>query len=362
MSLLTYKKIVAQETTVRYVVLVFLGAGINFTLGYALMAAGLTALIQSPVQTLTSKVPQTTLILAVSYLLIGIVYSLVASLTSRPKRIISPLHIQIITATFVPILITFLLATVPLTPPIDLIAGSVMALALFFLALVMFVAAGIGQTIVVRYLVGLNGTKENVNSFGLTVNGKVRDILRVLTSADVREALEIHERDDRQTGEHSYVFRTSPNSGKQLFIAIIEDSEDKTKTQLATVSYRQTYYGISKLGEVIEEQRQRTIKAALERAGLTCEDDKTDSLARLLAYNHGLSITDSKLLSLRSLPPYSKAILTGLAAMIVIMTLMWRFTDYVSADLYETFLVLAGFSVLFDLLPILRTKRKRFET
>ena len=112
-----------------------------------------------------------------------------------------------------------------------------------------------------------------------------------------------------------------------------------------------------KLGHLVEEQRKRTIKFALKKAGLTFSDDNTDSLARLMAYTHGLSVTESKLLSFRSLPPHSKAILIGLVIMIVIMTAIWK-GNYITFEMYESFLVFAVLSALFDLLPLLRTKRK----
>jgi len=222
----------------------------------------------------------------------------------------------------------------------------------------MFLSAGILQTIVVRYLVGLNGTKEDINSFGLVINAKLKDVLKVLRDDEVQEALNI--RDDRKTGQHSYVFRTPLGASKQLFIAIISDLDDKEKTQLATVTYRQTYYGIMKTGKVIEEERKGTIQRALKKAGITFSNDDTDSLARLMAYTHGLSVTESKLLTLRSMPPHSKAILIGLILMTSLMTIIWK-ANYITPEMYEIFLVSAGFSILFDLLPLLRTKRKKAE-
>lgn len=357
----TFTKIIAQENIIRYLALVVLGAGINFTMGFAVLTSGLTAMFQSPIQTLSSTIPQTASILAISYFLIGVVYSTVASLASRPKTIISPLYIQIITATFVPILATFLLATLKLNPPPDLLTGSAFALSLFFFALMIFFVTGIGQTAVVKYLVGLNGTKEDVDSFELTINSKLKDVLKVLKDVNVREALNLNKNDDRQIGEHSFVLRTPLGGGKQFFIAVSEDSEDKTKTQLSTVSYKQTYYGIIKPSSLVTEQRKKTIESALEKAGFTFNVGKTDSLAHTLVYNRGLAITESKLMELRSLPPHSKAILIGLSVMIVIMTLAWKFTPFITVDMYETFLVLAGFSVLFDLLPILRIGRRKID-
>jgi hypothetical protein len=354
-----YKKLEAQMDTIRYIILVFMGAGINFTVGFAVMFSGLTALLQSPIQTLSSKLPQSVSLLVTCYFFIGIVYSTSASLSFYPKRIVSPLYIQITTAAFVPIIIWFLLSTV--ITPFDFVTGSLVAFSLFLFTLVIFFVAGIGQTIVVRYLVGLNGTKQDVNSFGLIISAKLEDVLKVLRSDDVIEVLNFYPRDGRRTGEHSYIFRTPLGARQQIFIAIIEDTKDKEKTQLATISYVQRYYRTMKTGQLLEEQRRNTIESALKKAGITFSDDNTDSPAKLMAYTNGLSITESRLLGLRSLPPYSKAIIIGLTLMTILMTAL-RIGNIISLEMYETFLVFAGFSLLFDLLPLLRIKRKNSES
>jgi hypothetical protein len=221
----------------------------------------------------------------------------------------------------------------------------------------MFFVAGIGQTPIARYLVGLNGTKDDMNSFGLVINSTLENVLKVLRSDGVQEALFLDKREEWKTGEHSRVFRTPPVARRQLFIAVIADPNDDKKTQLATVSYVQTYYGILKTGELIEEQRKSTIKKALKKASMTFSDDNTVSLARFMAYSHGLSVTESKLLTLRSLPPHSKAIAIGLTVMSIMMTALWKYS-YISLEMFETFCIFAGFAVLFDLLPLIRIKRE----
>lgn len=145
-----HKKMESEGTTIRYIVLMFLGAGINFTVGFVVMFSGITALIQSPVQTLTSTLPQTVSLLVTCYFVIGIIYSTSASLSFYPKRIVSPLYVQITTAAFFPILVAFIIVTVPLNPPIDFLTGAIGTFFLFLFSLVMFFVAGIGQAIVVR--------------------------------------------------------------------------------------------------------------------------------------------------------------------------------------------------------------------
>jgi hypothetical protein len=108
--------------------------------------------------------------------------------------------------------------TVSVNPPIDLVMGSVIALFTFMLSLVLFFVTGIGQTMVVKALVGLNGTEGDVNSFGLLINAKVEDVLKVLKATEVREALQLNRREDKKLGEHSYILRTLHYNSQQFFM------------------------------------------------------------------------------------------------------------------------------------------------
>jgi hypothetical protein len=353
----TRQKLRSEMSNIRYLILVFLGAGINFSIGIGVMLSSLTALVRNPAQALSSKgLPTSVAILAISYFAIGIIYATCMSLAFRPKRIISPLYVQIVTASFVPILIVALQL---LQPIYNFATVAFLALGYFVLSLMMFFIAGIGQTIIVRYLVGLNGTKEDTDTFRLLIDSKLENVLKVLRNDEVQEALRL-DGEERKIGEHSRLFRTSRTEAPQLFIVVMADSEDKNKTHLATVSYREYFYGIVKGGHLLEEEREHIIKKAFEESGLTFKDDATDSIAQSVAYIHGLAVTESKLLSLRSLPPHTRAILIGLTALAVIMTIVWKI-GYITLEMYETFLVFAALSVLFDLLPLLRTKRKNLD-
>jgi hypothetical protein len=350
-----YKRLESETSAVRYLVAVLLGAGINFTIGVGVMLSSLSALVYTPSQALTSQSPFPTSvsILVIFYFIVGVVYATSASLTFQPKRIVSPIYVQITTSAFVPILIVALQLMKPVT---DWVSISALALAYFMISLIMFFIAGIGQTPIVRYLVGLNGTRENTHSFGLVINSTIEDVLRVLRNDSFQEALSV--REEPKLLRHAFLFHTPLGEPKRFFIVVMADPDDNKKTQLATVSYIQSYYGIFKGGDILDEQRRSTIKKVLKKAGITFSDDNTESLARLRAYRYGLSVTESKLLTLRSLPPHSKAILTGLTLMAVIMTGMRKY-DYITTEMFETFWIFTGFAILFDLLPLLRIKRRK---
>jgi hypothetical protein len=352
----TRQKLRSEISNVRYLVLVFLGAGINFSVGFGVVLSSLLALVQNPTQTLLSQaaLPASVAILVFSYFIMGTIYATVVSLAFHPKRIISPLYIQIVTSAFVPILIVALQLLQPLT---DLVETAFLALSYFAISFVMFFVAGIGQTAIVRYLVGLNGTKEDTSTFRLIILDKLENVLKVLRSDEVQEVLELDRREEQKVREHARLLRTSRTATKQFFIVVASDASDSNITHLATVSYSEMFYGVTKSGYLLENEREHVIKHALRRAKMKFTPDASDSTAQSIAYIHGLAVTESKLLSLRSLPPHTKAILGGLIVLAFIMTLVWK-VGYVTSEMYESFLVFAALSVLFDLLPLLRTRRK----
>jgi hypothetical protein len=351
------RKIEEQGTTIRTIVLIFIGAGVNLTVGYVTLLSALNALISSPTKTLMSNIPQTAIIFALLYFVVGILYSTSASLAFKPKRIISPLFTQLLAASFVPILVYYVISITE--PQMSLATGAGVAFVVFMMALGIFGAAGLGQERVVKLLVGLNGTKDDVNSFSLLVDGKLSDVIKVLKKPDVREALEIDKRYDKRPSKHSYVFRTPDYHSRQLFIALMADSNN-AKTQLSTVSYTQTRYWIQKTGSIKEKQRISTLEDVLRGAGLTFNPDTTNSPAKLIAYNHGLGVTEPKLLGLKNVSNSSKAILGCLAVLIGVVTLLWK-TGYMNPDTYETFVVLAGLSILVDFLPLVKIKRRELD-
>jgi hypothetical protein len=352
------------ETTVRYVILIVLGAGVNLSLGFGFMVSTFSTIadmIKSGSVNL-STIPNSTVILSLSYLLLGILYSTSVSLLFHPKRIISPIFVQIMTSVFVGLLAVaiVLVQPVPIATTIDWASISAEALGLFIISVVPLVFAGIFQEFVVRALVGLNGTRDDTDSFELIVLTKLENVLKLLRNTDFQDALNIDE--EKRIGEHSYVFHTSPSLTHQFFIAVVgvhSDLDDKEETQLATLCYKRTFYGITKTGEHRRENMKDAIERELQDAKYRFDDKIEAYLALQIALDQGLRPTEAKLLTLRSMPPHTKALLIGLVIMFGVMTGLWH-ANYVNAELTESFYIFGGLAILTDLLPLLRTKRKKY--
>ncbi len=71
--------------------------------------------------------------------------------------------------------------------------------------------------------------------------------------------------------------------------------------------------------------------------------------------NYVLEPTQTRLLSLSSFEPHVKFVSLGIITMFLLMTGLWYF-GLLPLELYETFLIFAGFSLLFEFLPMLRRR------
>src|SRR6266699_2034037 len=336
------------------VVLILLGAGVNFSLGFGLFASGIYALIASRGGVLlTSGIPTQVSILAIAYFVEGSLYSTVASLALRPKRIINPIFVQFVTASFVPILIFYL--TVFYDPSISIPLAIFVAFVVFWLALAMFLSAGLGQFLLVRYLVGLNGSKGDTRSSSLILNASMKNVLAVLDSNAVRTAFVIQEQLSRKSNLR--VFRTNPNTSEQYYLLVLEDPTDREKTQLATVAYRLDAFGIrAGNGDILDEMRLNELRQIFREDGISVLVGEA-SEALTIAYEYALGVTQTKLLSLRSSQPYLKAIAVGIVLMAGLSTTLWML-GIISVELFQTFVIFFSFALLFDFLPLLRKPKE----
>lgn len=130
-----------------------------------------------PVPSLT---PSTTfsVIIILLYCIVPIVYCIIASCTQEPKKIISPVQIQVFSAVILGIVVlVMLIASAPpmLSAP-EYLAFVGVATMIWFVAIAMFGMVGFYQTLVVRWIVGLNRGKPNDVTYSVdTIFTRVRE-------------------------------------------------------------------------------------------------------------------------------------------------------------------------------------------
>jgi len=351
---------------IRDYTLILLGAGINLTIAFGLAIQGVN-MVAFPTRfpTQPEMLQGVELFfyppyLTVTYLVIGIVYSVVASLTSRPKRLISPFFVQLATTALFAVALAYLILRL-YVPTLGafffaFIVYGTLALALFFVV-------GRVQDSIVRYLVGLNGTKDDTSSVSMMIDARVERVLECLDQ--IKYTLQVDE--EGEIAQNTYLYRTRHRERVQRFLVVCPDV-DQNRTQLVMVSYELRQYGIEKTLGLIDDGNMRF--AHLIRSfrnyqlkipsNTIIEKHKRNTLlpASTLAYSYALGITESKFLSLRSAMPHYKAILIGIVALFGLTTAL-RVSNIIADDLYRTFLVFAALSIVFDFLPLMRFKRRR---
>jgi hypothetical protein len=330
-------------------IIIMLGAGVNFSVGFILIIGSLNALIASQGGVLfqSGSLPSQVSILAGSYFLIGALYSLIASLTQKPKLIVNPLYIQAVTASFIPFFVFYLILQLGIST--SFVDAMLDALGVFFISLAMFVSAGLAQLLLVRYLVGLNGSKEDTRWMTLVLHARLEAVLKVLKTQDVYTAFRISLQRTRKN--KLIVLRTNYNANEQFYLLAMKDPKDENKTQLATVAYKQGFYSISAGGvQVLDEMRKSELQRIFERAGIRYSDEETPE-ALFEAYNIALEPTQARLLTFKSVEPHVKYISGGIALMFTVMTTL-LLTKYINLDLYESFIIFGGLSLLLEFIPL----------
>ena len=343
------KQLREQMELARYIVFVFLGAGINLTVALGLVVQGVPSLrfeIRSDfIEILT---------LAIAYLVLGMVYSTITSLSFHPKRIVSPNHIQTVTIPFVATVVVVIILVDPeiiafVTKIPSWLLVSLVGLLAFFTAAFLLVVMAWIQTPVVRYLVGLNGTKDDMLPAYLLVKAKLSEVLNAL-NPNVLYALGVG--DGREIKRDTHLFATAREHQQQFFVIVCPDSENREWTQIAAISYELDYYGIGKppRTEIVHKGRINQLKEALKKLAVDSDPPRMLEPASTICHEHALECTESKIMTLTRLPKRHLVTLVGALAMGLIMTGLWHF-KLVNMDLLQTFIVFALLAILFDFVP-----------
>ena len=187
-----------KQGIISQVAAVFLGATVCTVIGLWFVADLLTGDMIS------------TGILGFTYLLFTVTYCTISSLTFQPKRIVSPTYIQIVT---VPILFMLMISVmfwkgVRLTEPTWQGFASAYGVTLAAIMLVLFVVAYIFLSPLVRYLVGLLGTKDDLLVTQLLVHADHNKVLGRILDADFQYAIGIRHQEEARHNIELRIYMT----------------------------------------------------------------------------------------------------------------------------------------------------------
>jgi hypothetical protein len=236
-----------------------------------------------------------TLTTGFAYFVLPIIYCIIVSLLFHPKRIVSPLWVQIGTQViFSAIVITNVMPTADFTVPETYgnLVGSLLLTALLAIMI------GFIQEIIVKKVVALNF--EDCDRVSFTVDMNPKDFLKTVGD-DLRDVWEFNRKKDNPKAKPEniiWVLRTNDSYSNYVIITVGSVRGNENKSIIATVAYHASAYGISK-SENASKMRNSIIR---DINGLLAENNKPtlspteemDDAISVKAYNHTLAVTRPK--------------------------------------------------------------------
>jgi hypothetical protein len=299
-------------------------------------------------------------VLGFAYLLFTLTYSVIASLSFRPKRFVSPTHIQIVT---IPIMFALILDImfwkgVTLTSPTWEGFASAVGATLALMMFALLVSAYLVLSPIARYLVGLIGTKDDLLVTQFLVHANHTKILGELLDGDFQYTLGIKEQEEVRHGV--WVLRTEGDAEQQMFVIVCPDSTNRDFTQVVIVSYELARYGIAPTtrARAVHELNAKEIKARFRNFKVDyVRLDKSRLMPALaVAYENALACTESKILAMRKLSAQHKAIIVSTVAILVAVGLL-GWIGKITPDLTESGFLLIGIAMIFEFFPAIKLKR-----
>jgi hypothetical protein len=202
-----------------------------------LLLFGLIVTSENP-QTYTPNILLINLPYLIAYIILTIVYSIVTSFLFRPKRIVSPINIQIATGIVLGI-VAFLeirSASSPLTMETTLSLFGRVAFNIFLLTTVL-TSLGFAQLFLVRFLAGLNFMGIDRKSYLIDADVETVDKLlkSFLPSRNYKRGTRL---------ENQIMYKKPRLASEQVILLIGLNPQNKNNTILATAAFHKGYYNV----------------------------------------------------------------------------------------------------------------------
>lgn len=333
------QKIERQYTLVGLVVFTFVGIVIQVLfLTEQLIAAPNQLNSPSPV---ISLIP-TDVLSAVAYLLWPVLYCSVVSLIPKPKRIVSPLYIQIGTVSLSLLIIAnYAINSQMITTPVF----TENLLAFLFVWMLVLGFAGFFQLVVVRWVVGLN-SEDLDNRMTYLINGE----LEIVRKAFNKDFLDVYPF-KRVRGVKNIIMRKLHEpTGDTVILALGENPNNPKESLLATVPFKQSLYSIS------NSKKARNIRDAAvgflekqippRKPPIKFKPRETDDVISEKAYAHALSPSQPKIEAgvsfLQEIPRYYAYLILFTLIALVVATVAYftKFADFGFSSYLSTVLIL----------------------
>lgn len=169
------------------------------------------------------------------FLFAPIIYCTILSMLFKPKRLVSPLNVEIGAFVIIGIWFFFLTGSDPFT--LITVLGTLLTLG--FVA-VIALPIGYIQRLIVRVLIGLDYDEENIQQITYSCNADFETLKTVFSSTFLKAWQFKIVRNEEQLAVIKAVLKPSLASSKNVVFALTPDSRDSNQSVLSVVVYRQT--------------------------------------------------------------------------------------------------------------------------
>ncbi len=284
------------------------------------------------------------------YFVIPIIFCIATSLSFYPKRMVSPLNIQILT--FGMIVIFSMLITYSVNPLITIHLKDLFAVMMYFFAII--ISFGFGQLFLVKLVIGMNGTKDDINQKTYRISLSFEKVESIILDKEFKETWYFKTKRDHDKIIMKSKFFTTEN----ILIGLQKDPENKNYCIFSTASYEAKFYQIQSTRRIRNKQ-DLVINEIKKKIGELALGDpvKIDYEISDDIENLALGQTQNKLLFFTRMEGIHKKVLIGLAIVFALVSIV-HFAGPLSTDSYLTSIILIGIAIVTDLIPILTKTSK----
>lgn len=334
---------VPDDYATRIIIVILLGVTINVLI----VSPSLLSIVNEVRSTGKSPNMQFSPGLSIGYFLVSTSYCIVASLTFKPKRIVSPFLIQAITA----LIITIFVVGAAVFSGAESSTFLQNLVGFFFITWLFIPMAGAIQLRIVIFLIGWNLKDLNVKSF--TINSEYQIIRQILESSTFQETFQLH-----RTKSANHVMLVSDKSSKdKQVIALTKGFNESEESVLDIVSYqiqnntlRKTAYATEVSETIAESIHAKLIKRNPKSAMVPTEPRIGSSN---IAYSQVLKTTQSPIVGLTVMPRRYVLFLLGLTG--IIGTLVYLYdVQVINLEIFVSTVVLVLVTIMLELIPFVK--------
>lgn len=346
--------ILRNSALIRELSLTFLGAGIQLIASLPIIALFVESFgVGQP------QFPTGDQAFDAIYLSIGFLFAIPASLAFRPKRLINPFLIQLLTFVFGETVALSGLASYHNVFYIvqngqSTVQESALQFAVGYSVLYLFLIMVVGfvQFFVVRWVVGLNGTEDDLQRRTFIFPVDYRHLAGLVSERVFRSVGDLFLR-ERSRG-HYIILANNPNgTGDKIVLGVSADPRDPQKSLLATVAY--SVYGSSvRKTEDSSAYLEANLLYLDKQSGLEREETSTDNEISDRTMAFALRRTRPSLGIVRDIPRYHTFALGFTFLLAIAMSLAYFVFKAIDITPYVDSLVLIAVAVVIEFGPLVR--------